>query len=419
MDYVELEISRRIGERGRITFAEFMELALFWPRGGYYSVPDNIGPKGDFYTAPGAHPAFGALLCVQVFQMWRLLDCPSTFWVLEMGAGGGLLCHDLVGYSAHMPGGFSDSLRYLCLDRLPLPGVEGQLPVEARGRVERLAAQGIPFHGVTGCFLSNELVDSFPVHRVTIRGSALKEIYLTLEDGKLVEILDFPSTSALEKRLDSLGLSLSEGFSTEINLAMEPWLEEVSSALKRGFLLTIDYGHPTAELYSHRRSRGTLTCFYRHTQTDNPYQRIGGQDITAQVDFSSLIDGGRKCDLEPLGFNTQREFLQNLGLQRFVGRLPAKGLKQREMEANRLGMQDIVRPGGMGEFKVLAQGKGVGSPSLWGFGPSPELEAVLKELPPPLLTPHHMRLLEGRYPHLAAEWEGLWPSPEDGSHKPT
>ena len=406
---VELEIRRRIGERGRITFAEFMELALFWPKGGYYTVPDNVGPKGDFYTAPSAHPSFGALICVQALQMWRLLECPATFWLVEMGGGAGILCHDVVEYSAHLPQEFRDSLRYLCLDRVPSPGVEDQLPGAARSRVDRLAAQGVPLHGIEGCFLSNELVDSFPVHRVMVKEGVLKEIYLTLEDGKLVEVLDSASTSALEERLDSLNVSLPEGFSAEINLAMCPWLAEVSSALERGFHLTIDYGRPATELYSQRRRRGTLTCFYRHTQTDSPYLRIGSQDITAQVDFTSFIEEGRGCGLEPLGFSTQRQFLQNLGLPQFMRRLMATGLKQREIEANRLGMLDIVRPGGMGEFKVLAQGKGVGSPVLWGFGPSQELETQLEGLAVPSLTPRHMPLLEGRYPNQVPEWEELWP----------
>ena len=405
----EPEIRKRIRERGKITFAEFMDLALFWPRGGYYTQLDNIGPKGDFYTAPGAHPAFGALLCTQAFQMWRLMDQPDTFWLVEMGAGSGLLCHDLMGYSTHLPPEFRESLRYMCLDRVPSNGVENQLPTETGTKVNRLAAQGIPLRGIKGCVLSNELVDSFPVHRVTVQGGELKEIYLTVKEGNLVEVLDSPSSYALEERLDSLGLSLPEGFSTEINLAMKPWMEEVSSALEQGFLLTIDYGGQAQELYSNSRSRGSLTSYYRHAQTGNPYLRVGEQDISAQVDFTSLTEIGTSCGLEPLGFNTQRDFLRNLGLTQFMGSLPATGLKQREIDANRMSMLDIVKPGGMGEFKVLAQGKGVGVPALWGFGHSPELETVLNGLPVPLLTSLHMPLMAGRYPHLAFEWEELLP----------
>ncbi len=413
---VEQEIHRRIVEQGRITFAEFMDLALFWPDGGYYSRPDNIGSQGDFYTSPGAHPAFGALLCLQVYQMWRIMGSPSNFYLVEMGAGSGLLCHDLLSYSAHFPGGFRDSLQYLCLDRSPSQGAEALLPVGTKGIVERLATRNVPLRRVKGCFLSNELVDSMPVHRVAVQDGALKEVYLALEDGHLAEVLDSPSTPALEERLDALDLSLPEGFSAEINLSLRPWLEEVSSALEQGFLLTIDYGHPAPELYSASRRRGTLTCFYRHTQTDSPYMRIGRQDITAQVDFTSLIDVGRRLGLETQGLTTQGEFLQNLGIGHFISRLPSAGLSQRQVMANRMGMLDIIRPGGIGDFKVLVQGKRVDSPHIWGLGsttgevgkPTEELDAMLRELPIPLLTPHHVPLLEGRYPHLAPEWAPGW-----------
>ena len=282
----EPEIRKRIRERGKITFAEFMDLALFWPRGGYYTQLDNIGPKGDFYTAPGAHPAFGALLCTQAFQMWRLMDQPDTFWLVEMGAGSGLLCHDLMGYSTHLPPEFRESLRYMCLDRVPSNGVENQLPTETGTKVNRLAAQGIPLRGIKGCVLSNELVDSFPVHRVTVQGGELKEIYLTVKEGNLVEVLDSPSSYALEERLDSLGLSLPEGFSTEINLAMKPCMEEVSSALEQGFLLTIDYG-----------GAGPGAIF-QLSQPGQPHQLL-----QACSDWQSISPCGRAGYISPGGFH--------------------------------------------------------------------------------------------------------------------
>ncbi len=407
---LQAEIRRRIVERGPIPFVEFMDLALYWPDGGYYSSPDVIGARGDFYTAPTAHPAFGALLSLQVCQMWRILDEPSRFWVVEMGAGGGLLCHDLMAYSSHLPQEFRSSLRYLCVDRLGRTGAEDNLPTEARRAVSRLVANGAPLAGITGCFLSNELLDSLPVHRVTVRDGAFQEIYVTLEENRFVEVLGPPSTPALERRLGSLGVTLAEGSIAEINLAMEPWLEEVSQALQRGFLLTVDYGDLAAELYSPRRRRGTLSCFHGHTQTDDPYRRVGAQDMTSHVDFTTLVEAGKARGQEPLGGCTQGEFLGNLGLTKLMGRLMRMGLGQRETDANRMGMLDIARSGGMGDFKVLAQGKGVGQlPPLWGFTPSRELEEVLETLPVPLLSPLHAPLLEGRYPHLTQGWDDLWP----------
>ena len=95
MTPAESEVRRRIEERGFITFAEFMDLALYWPRGGYYSSGDPIGPGGDYYTSPQVHPVFATLLAVQLFQMWELLDRPDPFTVVELGAGNGLLGRDL------------------------------------------------------------------------------------------------------------------------------------------------------------------------------------------------------------------------------------------------------------------------------------------------------------------------------------
>ena len=399
MSEAETEIRRQIEETGLITFARFMELALYWPAGAYYVTRGRIGAKGDFYTGPGAQPAFGTLLCVQLYQMWRLLGCPNPFWVVEMGSGDGVLSLDVLSCAPKLPNSFCDSLRYLCLDRYRSDILEG-LSEERNPPSGLIATEGVPLRGVVGCLLSNELVDSFPVHRVTVEQGALKEVYVTLREGRYVEVLDVPSTPLLEARLRGLGIELPEGARVEINLAMEPWLRAVSASLERGYVLTIDYGHLAPELYSPSRTRGTLVTYSHHVQIDDPYSHVGEQDITAQVDFTTLMEVGRSCGLEPLGFTSQGRFFNNLGLQRFIRRLSSLSLGQREVEANRMGMLEIARPGEMGDFKVLVQGKGVGSEQLWGLEHSEEVEELTQGLPVPLLTRRHMPLLEGRYPHL-------------------
>ena len=187
--------------------------------------------------------------------------------------------------------------------------------------------------------------------------------------------MDEPSTPALRRRLDSLGIELAEGQRAEVNLAMDSWLREASQALKKGYVVTIDYGREAAELYSHERFRGTLTTFYRHTQTDNPYVRIGRQDMTSQVDFTTLKRLGEGYGLTNLGYLTQGRFLSNLGLRRWIARLPALGLTQPQRDANRMGMLQLIRPGGMGDFKVLVQARAsrmpaVGPSTLSGVGRS-------------------------------------------------
>ncbi|MCI0794072.1 MAG: SAM-dependent methyltransferase, partial [Chloroflexi bacterium] len=313
----EAEIRRRIGEQGRITFSEFMELALFWPQGGYYLRPGTLEASGDYYTSPQAHPAFAALLAVQLLQMWSLLDEPDPFTVVEIGAGNGLLCRDLVAYSCHLPQAFRRALRYLCLDRNLASGLEQEVFTGNGAAVGRVAASiiasgpastgqpeaaGLPLRGIRGCFLSNELLDAFPVHQVTKVDGRLLEVYVTLRDGELATVTAAPSTPMLVARLESLRVELIEGQTAEINLGIDSWARQVAGALEAGFVLTIDYGHQAEELYSaERRLRGTLTTYFRHTQTDSPLRRIGRQDITAQVDFTSAQELGEQAGLDVLG----------------------------------------------------------------------------------------------------------------------
>ena len=404
---VEAEIHRRIGERGAITFAEFMELALFWPHGGYYLSGEPIGPAGDFYTSPQVHPVFGTLLAIQLFQMWELLDHPDPFTVVELGAGNGLLSRNVLVCSDALPDQFGRSLRYVCLDRRAVAGVEAaSADNRPAAMVSRVAASGIPFRRVIGCFLSNEYLDSFPVHQVTMCPEGLRELCVIREGDKLGTCLGEPSTPALAARLEALQIELTAGQTAEICLDLNTWAEALTASLEAGFILTVDYGQQAAELYSpERRYRGTLTTFYRHTQLDAPLRHVGHQDITAQVDFTSVIDAGRRNGLESLGIVTQGRFLRNLGLSRMQGRLARLNLAQYPAQANRAGMLDLARPGGLGDFKVVAQAKGVDRPDLWGFKPSIEVSARADQVPVPLLTPQHLSLLESRYPAPVRQWE--------------
>lgn len=409
----ESEVRRRIqegGERGKITFAEFMEIALYWPQGGYYTGRERVGAEGDYYTSPAVHPAFGALLAVQLYQMWRLLDRPTPFTVLEPGAGNGLLCRDINTYATGLPERFAQSLQYICLDRRPAAPVE-----HGSDRASRVLADGVPFRRLEGCVLSNEYMDAFPVHRVVMAGDGLKEIYVGLEDGELIELTGELSDSGLDGRLNRLGITLAEGQTAEINLALDRRFQDLSAALERGFVLTIDYGRTAHDLYDPaRRFRGTLVTYQQHIQTDSPLTRIGRQDITAQVDFTSAVRAGEKAGLDTLGLVTQRDFLSNLSLDHFQRRLKDRNLTPRQMQANRAGMLDLVRPGGSGDFKVLAQGKNVGSPTLWGLEPSRETKVLIEGLPVPVLTDRHLSLPDGRDLGGEAEFEAFWPFAEPG-----
>ena len=403
----ETEIRRRIAERGAINFAEFMELSLYHPSGGYYTSGERVGAGGDFYTSPAVHPAFGSLLAVQLFQMWELLGRPEPFTVAEPGAGNGLLCRDIVGAASGLPEGFTPAIRYVSIDRRTLPGLERGLR-----SVGRVASERIPLSGVVGCVLSNELLDAMPVHQVTVEGGQLREVYVALDGEALVTQTKEPSTPLLGQRLESLGVELAEGQVAEINLGLESWMADVSRSLERGFVLTIDYGRTAEHLYSPtKRFRGTLTTYHNHLQTDRPLERIGGQDMSAQVDFSTAARAGQRAGLEMIGFVTQADFLRNLGLDQLLRR--SLHGPQRSAHTWRMGVRELAKPDGLGDFKVLVQGKNVGRPDLWGFAGSEKATALIESMPLPIPAPQHINLAGGRYPAEESEfemaWDNLWP----------
>ena len=407
----ESEVKQRIKKHGKITIAEFIEVALYWPQGGYYSSGEAVGSHGDYYTSPVAHPAFGALLTVQLFQMWHEMGKPAPFTVLELGAGNGLLCKDIITYANEMPEEFARAIRYICLDRRMPEVLEADLP-----NTSRILSDRLPFKQVIGCILSNEYLDAFPVHQIMMTKDGLKEIYVTLEQDNLVEVVDDLSELRIEKHFIDLGVSLVEGQTAEVNLSLETWAKDVSSALERGFVLTIDYGHTAHDLYDPDiRRKGTLVTYHKHVQTDAPLAMIGRQDITAQVDFTSVRKFGENAGLNTLGLITQRELLSNLSLTTLRQSLANKRLSPQQMQTNQTGILDLARAGGLGEFKILFQGKNVCTSKLWGIELSEEVAPLVGSLPVPLLTRQHLKSIDRMSLGRDAGFEFLWSFSESES----
>ena len=429
----ERAIRRRIARHGPITFAEFMAAALYGP-GGYYTRP-NAG--ADYYTGPQVHPAFGALLAVQLFHLWTLLERPNPFNVLEPGGGNGLLCRDILTAARHLPDGFGHAIRYTVLDRRPAAGWEHGFPNAHRVVGDVLAPNLSPLPSPAHCVLSNELLDAMPVHRVRMDGGNLRELYVGIEsdvadgyEGALVEQPGEPSTPDLESRLSDLGITLAEGQTAEICLLLDAWAAATAALLDTGFVLTIDYGRAAADLYDPAlRPRGTLVTYRAHRQTDAPLHDVGRQDITAQVDFTSVQRLSESSGLSTVGNIPQGWFLQRLGLQTIrrnaapldaggsgwitlpVGPdgLPPETLPdalQPEPDDSRVwrtNLTHLAQPGGLGDFRVLLQAKGIpperaaaalswldGGPAEHGYTPS----SLAAMIPPDALAlgPERIRL---------------------------
>ncbi|MCP4253535.1 MAG: SAM-dependent methyltransferase [Candidatus Scalindua sp.] len=367
-----------INVEGKITFADFMELALYHPEYGYYtSGKEKIGKKGDYYTSSDVHSVFGELIARQLEQMWRLLGS-NRFTVVEIGAGKGWLCYDILNYVRNEYPEFFEKIDYRIVE-ISQNLIERQSNtlkgLEEKVSWESFSENGFSFDPIEGCFLSNEFVDSLPVHQVIVEDNCLKEIYVTIKDSVFCEKIDELSNPELEKYFNELKINLTEGQRAEVNLKALDWVNNISCCLNRGFVVTIDYGHLAEELYSEERYRGALICYYEHTTSENPYERVGNQDITSHVNFSSIMDDGAKSGLSTTGFVRQSNFLIALGILNKMN--DAKGDL-----GKLLTMKNLLMPGGMGDvFKVLIQHKGIDHPKLIGLRSmsEPELAKEVEE----------------------------------------
>jgi SAM-dependent MidA family methyltransferase len=353
----------RIKREGPIAFRDFMEMALYYPGCGYYtSAETDIGSRGDFYTSPHVHPVFGALIGRQVEEMWRALEGPEEFHIIEAGAGRGYLAADMLAYLRDTA--FFSTIRYTIVEMSPfMRQKQEQLlaPFAERLRWTKSLAET---KGVRGCIISNELFDAFPVHSVYQDGDTIKEIYVTVDGDGFIEDQRVCSSGAAAY-LKEFGIELPPGYRTEINLELKNWLKDAGQTLSEGFILSIDYGYPSWDYYSPARSRGTLICYYKHQESENPYTHVGLQDMSAHVNFSALKKWGEEAGFRTVGYCPQGTFLVALGIDDVLD----KSFSGSDGSCSGLGtVSSLISPDGFGEtHKVLIQYKGSGNPQLRGF----------------------------------------------------
>jgi SAM-dependent MidA family methyltransferase len=345
---------------GPISFHDFMEMSLYYPELGYYtSTKDKIGENGDFYTSSNLTAAFGAMMGRQIEEMWNLLE-QKPFTVVEYGAGTGSLCHDILDYLKNNRKLY-DKLQYCIIEKSPMMREKEKTHLHEKVSWHE-SIQAIP--EINGCILSNELLDNFSVHQVIMQ-EQLMEVFVDYKNG-FVELLK-PAEKKLTEYLSELNVILPKGFRTEINLEATHWIKEIAASLKKGFVITIDYGYPSSELYSDRKSCGTLMCYNKHRTNDHPYIDIGEQDITSHVNFSALCHWGFKNGLECCGFTDQAHFLLALGFKDYL-----KKDADRESNITHSAIKDAFLTHTLltdmgSKFKVLIQQKGTPKKELLGL----------------------------------------------------
>lgn len=344
-----------------VTFAEYMDRALYGPGGYYASGAAKSGRLGDYFTAPDVGPVFGRLLAGLLIH-WSEAFARRPFHLVEMGAGEGDLARSIgQALAGDHPERLAD-LVYTAVERsearrLSLKAAAASMPCSFQIEPDLSAWARSP---VTGCFFANELIDAFAVHRVRNHQGRLQEAYVEqTSNGNRLAWAD-PSTPRLASYFVRLGIQLPEGYQTEINLAMNDWIQGVGQALAAGIVVLIDYGRPAQEYYHPDRAQGTLRGFRRHEVRRDV---LAGEvmDMTADVDFTSLALNAQEAGLVPLAYMDMGSFL-TMG-----ARLLWEGSGGKLDGRWSVGLRYLVHPEGLGSaFQALILGKGI-DPRDWFF----------------------------------------------------
>ena len=342
---------------GCLPFDRFMDLALYAPGLGYYVAgARKFGAAGDFVTAPEISPLFAQCLAVQCAE---LLDALGGGDLLEFGAGSGVLAADLLRALAGR--GMEPAYHILELS----PELRERQRATLAERVPDLAARvrwldRLP-EGFRGVMIGNEVLDALPVHRFAIADGAVLEGCVVAGAEGLAEAWLAPRSPGLVdavRAVEGAVGPLPDGFRSEINLRLAPWMKAVGTALDRGAVLLVDYGYTRADYYRHERRSGTLLCHYRHRAHADVLRWPGLQDITASVDFSAVARAAQAAGLAPAGYTTQASFLLATGLDRLLGASDPEDVVRHLALVQ--GAKTLTLPGEMGErFKVIGLAKGL------------------------------------------------------------
>jgi len=381
-----------IHERGPLTVAAFMTIALYDSTFGYYArAARRSGRSGDFFTSVDVGPLFGELLEIQLEELWRILAAPGPqpsargqqpsapeprFDLVEAAAGNGRLSADILRAARRRDPAFYDALRLHLVEVSP---EARRAQLGALGEVGgRLVSSGpeLP-ESFEGVLIANELLDAMPAHQIVMREDGLREVYVDVArshpDGArretgaerlLTTVEGPPSTPDLQAYLDRLGVTLEPGWRGEVNLSAIRWMRDAARCLARGFIILVDYGHEARRLYSASHADGTLTTYSGH-RSDGPEStsatppwllQPGERDITSHVDFTSVRAAAEAEGLTTIGFLDQTYFV--LGLL-------GDGRESLGSSPRTRALKTLMMPGGLGStHKVLILGKGVGSPAL-------------------------------------------------------
>jgi SAM-dependent MidA family methyltransferase len=398
-------IREQIRVNGPVDFARFMEWALYHPEHGYYTGDRRkFGKEGDFYTAPGVNPVFAEIIADDLAERLPTFG-EGVLTVIEFGAGEGKLARDLLNRWRQEHPEFYERVQYRIVEISPTlrerqRAMVGEHAEQGREKVvwqseEDLQTEGWRFEAASvkevkhantedplmsaeprtgaedqqqyeghliGAVVTNELVDAYPVHRVVRTADGWDELYVGWdeENERFVSVNGPLTDPRLADGLARYATQMIVGQQAEVGLDGLDWYQRATGLLSAGVVLTIDYGFEAEMLYHPSRMKGTLRGFYQHQLVTDPFERIGEQDLTADVNFTALRETGEEAGWETAFFGSQTQYLLQAGiLQRLADVRPdADPFHDPALKRNRA-IRSMIMPGGMGDhFKVLLQQKG-------------------------------------------------------------
>ncbi|HBB88606.1 MAG TPA: hypothetical protein DC047_13425 [Blastocatellia bacterium] len=365
------QLRERIKREGPITFCDWMRAALYDEAEGYYRSRHQIwGREGDYRTSPERSELFAATFARYFAGLYQQLGNPRSIALVEIGGGAGHFAFGVLQtLETYFPQVFA-ATRYV-FDEISVSAQTAarQRLIQFAGCVEFANIADVEID--PGIVFSNELLDAFPVHRVTVVAGKLCEYYVTLGvDEKFAWLIGPASTVGLAAYLKRHNIRLREGQVAEVNLEIEAWLAKVAAKLRRGYLITVDYGAEAAELYSSiEREHGTLRGFHQHAFVENLLAAPGDTDLTSTINWTAVRSACERMGLETVSFTRQDKFLLAAGLLDQLALQSANASDSGKMRLSTAAREMILPDGMAASFQVLVQKKSAESRS---FGANSE-----------------------------------------------
>ena len=361
MNLLRRKIEEEIRVAGPIPFSHYMEICLYDPELGYYSRnAEQFGKAGDFYTSSDVHAVFGRLLARQFEETWRALGSPASIELIELGPGRGLFARDVLGWSEKKFPDFFRALHYVLVESSR--ALRERITETLKHHLDSGKAELTPLYPpnikssrqAPTIFFANEFFDALPVEIISTKGS----LRIDTCDGHLIETWAPSSAEELEF-LDRYSVHAEADERIEVSLAAQQCMDRLAADIEHGFIIAIDYGYTREEQLAGRH-RGTVKALRQHSVSANPYEAPGEQDITADVNFTTLAAAAEKHGMQTHKLVTQSQFLMGIGeANQFADAFEECRLPQERAKVA-LQLKHLVTPAGMGEsFHVLVAGKGV------------------------------------------------------------